>query len=195
MLSLIPIFITVFVMVLLAELADKTQLVTFALVADTGKPGQVYLGVLGGLFTVTVVGVLAGSLLAVFVPLSLIQLIAGIVFILLGAFTIYRIRLHQDEEESTTTKGTHVWARAFLLLFLAELGDKTQLIVILMAATTGQLLIVFIATFLALALVNGIGVIIGDRARQYLSRTTIAYVAACTFIIAGGLVLLGSFLP
>jgi putative Ca2+/H+ antiporter (TMEM165/GDT1 family) len=195
MFSLIPIFLSVFAMVLLAELADKTQLVTFALVADTGKPGQVYLGVLGGLFTVTAVGVIAGSLLAILVPLSLIQLIAGIVFILLGAFSIYRVRRNQDEEESTTTKGTRVWVRAFILLFLAELGDKTQLIVILMAATTGQLLLVFIATFLALALVNGLGVLIGDRARHYLSRTTITYVAAFAFIIAGVLVLITSILP
>jgi putative Ca2+/H+ antiporter (TMEM165/GDT1 family) len=192
---LVSLFLTVFALVLLAELADKTQIVTFALVAETGKPAQVYLGVLGGLFTVTIIGVLAGSLIAFLIPLSLIQLIAGIIFIILGIITIYRIRRTQEDEESTTTHGKRVWVRAFILLFIAELGDKTQLVVILIAATTGQLLLVLIAAFLALAIVNGIGVIIGDRARQYLGTTTIAYVAATAFIIAGVLVLIGALLP
>jgi putative Ca2+/H+ antiporter (TMEM165/GDT1 family) len=194
-LFLVPLFLTVFFLVLLAELADKTQLVTFALAAETGKPAQVYLGVLGGLFTVTALGVLVGSLIGLFVPLTLIQVIAGLVFIVLGIFSIYRVRRNDHDEELTTTHGTRVWVRAFILLFLAELGDKTQLIIILIAATTGQLLLVFVAGFLALALVNGIGVFVGDRARQYLSTTTITYVAAAAFIIAGVLVLIGSLLP
>jgi putative Ca2+/H+ antiporter (TMEM165/GDT1 family) len=192
---LVSLFFSVFALVLLAELADKTQIVTFALVAETGKPAQVYLGVLGGLFTVTMIGVLAGSLIAFLIPLSLIQLIAGIIFMILGTITIYRIRRTQKDEESTTTHTKRVWVRAFILLFIAELGDKTQLVVILIAATTGQLLLVLIAAFLALAIVNGIGVIIGNRARQYLGTTIIAYVAATAFIITGVLVLIGAFLP
>ena len=189
---LAPLFLTVFAMVFLAELADKTQLVTFALVAETGNPRQVYLGVLGGLFAVTAIGVLAGSLVTVVVPLFLIQLIAGITFVILGGYTIFRARRSQEAEEATTTRDTAVWVRACIMLFLAELGDKTQLVVILIAATTGQLLVVFIAAFLALALVNGIGVILGDRARQYLGTTTIAYIAAIAFIVAGVLVIIGT---
>jgi putative Ca2+/H+ antiporter (TMEM165/GDT1 family) len=194
-LFLVPLFLTVFFLVLLAELADKTQLVTFALAAETGKPTQVYLGVLGGLFTVTALGVLVGSLIGLFVPLTLIQLVAGLLFIILGAFTIYKAIRNNDEEEPARTRGTRVWVRAFILLFLAELGDKTQLVVILIAATTGQLLLVFTAAFLALALVNGIGVFVGDRVRKYLSNTTITYIAAAAFIIAGVLVVIGTLLP
>ena len=188
-------FLTVFLLVFLAELADKTQLVTFALVAETGKPTQVYLGVLGGLFTVTAIGVLAGSLITLLIPLSLIQLIAGLAFIVLGIYTLYRTGHDHEDDETTKTHGKRVWARAFILLFLAELGDKTQLVVILFAASSGQLLFVFIAAYLALALVNGIGVIVGDRARKYLGTTTIAYVAAIAFIVAGTLVLIGTALP
>jgi putative Ca2+/H+ antiporter (TMEM165/GDT1 family) len=182
-------------MVFLAELADKTQLVTFALVAETGKPRQVYLGVLGGLMTVTAIGVLACSFITIVVPLFLIQLIAGIAFVILGGYTVFRARRSQEAEEPTATYGKTVWVRAFILLFLAELGDKTQLVVILIAATTGQLLLVFIAAFLALALVNGIGVILGDRVRQYLGTTTIAYIAAIAFIFAGVLVIIGTLVP
>jgi putative Ca2+/H+ antiporter (TMEM165/GDT1 family) len=192
---LVQLFFIVIALVLLAELADKTQLVTFALAAETGKPAQVYLGVLGGLFTVTALGVIMGSIIGLFVPLMLIQLVAGLVFIILGIFTIYRVRRNDHDEERTTTYGTRVWVRAFILLFLAELGDKTQLIIILIAATTDQLLLVFVAGFLALALVNGIGVFVGDRARKYLSTTTITYIAAAAFLIAGVLIVIGSLFP
>lgn len=182
-------------MVLLAELADKTQLITFALVAKTGKPTQVYIGVLGGLLCVTAIGVLAGSLIAFLVPLSFIQLIAGIIFIILGIYALYRTTCHRDDETTSIEVGKRVWAQAFMLLFLAEIGDKTQLIVILVAATTTQLWLVFLAAFLALALVNGIGVIVGGQARKYLGTKIIAYIAAIAFILAGVLVLIGILLP
>lgn len=177
-------------MVLLAELADKTQLVTFALGAETGKPVQVYLGVLGGLFCVTVLGVLAGSLIGLFVPLWLIQIIAGIIFIINGVYALYRARSSNEDEEVQSVGSKRVWTRAFALLFLAELGDKTQILVILLVATTGQLLLVFLGAFTALAVVNGIGVVIGDRARHYLGSSVIRYVASAAFIIAGVLMLL-----
>jgi len=176
-------------MVLLAELADKTQLVTFALGAETGKPVQVYLGVLGGLFCVTLLGVLAGSLIGLVVPLWLIQIIAGIIFIIIGVYALYKSR-SSNNDEVRSVESKRVWARAFALLFLAELGDKTQILVILLVATTGQLLLVFLAAFTALAVVNGIGVVIGDRARHYLGSSIIRYVAAVAFIIAGILMLL-----
>jgi len=177
-------------MVLLAELADKTQLVTFALVTETGKPVQVYLGVLGGLLCVTALGVLAGSLIGLFIPLLLIQIIAGIIFIIIGVFALYKARSNSNDEEVQSVESKRVWVRAFALLFLAELGDKTQILVILLVATTGQLILVFLAAFTALAVVNGIGVVIGDRVRHYLSSSIIRYVAAIAFIFAGILMLL-----
>ncbi|MFX1299893.1 MAG: TMEM165/GDT1 family protein [Promethearchaeota archaeon] len=186
----IQLFLTIFIMVLLAELADKTQFVTFALVAETGKPVEAYLGVLGGLFCVTALGVLAGSLIGLFIPLFLIQIIAGIIFIIIGGYALYKARSNNDEEEVKGAGSKRVWTRAFALLFFAELGDKTQILVIFLVATTGQLLLVFLAAFSALAVVNGIGVIIGDRARHYLGTSIIKYVAAIAFIIAGILMLL-----
>ncbi len=177
-------------MVLLAELADKTQLVTFALVAETGKPLQTYLGVLGGLFCVTALGVLAGSLIGLFIPLFLIQIVAGLIFIIIGIFALYKARGNDNDEEIQDVSSKRAWVRAFALLFLAELGDKTQILVILLSATTGQLLLVFLAAFTALAVVNGIGVVIGDRARHYLGSSVIRYVASAAFIIAGVLMLL-----
>jgi putative Ca2+/H+ antiporter (TMEM165/GDT1 family) len=189
---MLDVFVSVFLMVFLAELADKTQLVTFALVAKTGKPGQVDIGVLGGLFCVTALGAIAGAVISLFIPLAFIRLISGVAFIVIGCYVVIAAWVEEkEEEEKSLLEGKYVWARAFLLLFLAELGDKTQLVVILTAATTGVLVAVFLAGFAALALVNGIGVLIGDRARHFFGTKTIAYIAGAAFILAGALVLLG----
>ncbi len=189
---MLDVFASVFLMVFLAELADKTQLVTFALVAKTGKPGQVYLGVLGGLLCVTALGAIAGAVITLFIPLAIIRTISGVAFVVIGCYVIASAWYGPiDEEEDSFLEGKYVWARAFALLFLAELGDKTQLVVILTAATTGALWAVFLAGFAALALVNGIGVLIGDRARHFFGTKTISYIAGAAFILAGVLVLLG----
>jgi len=188
-------FAGIFVIMLLAELADKTQLVVFALVAATAKPKQVYLGALGGLFCATALGVAAGSLLTLFVPLELVQLVGGGVFVALGVYALFKARRGKEEASEPVTVGKFVWARAFALLFLAEFGDKTQIIVILAVASTGLLLVVFLAAFLAMALVNGFGAVLGDRARHIFGAKTIVYVASAAFILAGILVLASALLP
>jgi putative Ca2+/H+ antiporter (TMEM165/GDT1 family) len=188
-------FAGIFVIMLAAELADKTQLVVFALVAATAKAKQVYLGALGGLFCTTALGVIAGSVLTLFVPLELLQLVAGCVFVALGVYALFRARRREEETSESLTVGKYVWARAFALLFLAEFGDKTQIVVILAVASTGLLPVVFLAAFLAMALVNGIGAVLGDRARLVFGAKAIVYVASAAFILAGVLVLASALLP
>jgi putative Ca2+/H+ antiporter (TMEM165/GDT1 family) len=185
----------IFAIMLLAELADKTQLVTFALATATAKPKQVYLGALGGLFSVTALEVLAGSLLALFVPLQLVQLAAGCAFVALGVYALFTTRRHEEEAPESVKVGKHVWARAFVLTFVAEFGDKTQIIAILAVAATGLLLVVFLAALLAMALVNAVSVFLGDRTRHIFGAKTIIYISGVAFILAGVLVLASALLP
>ena len=186
----LAVFASVFTMVLLAELADKTQLVTLALAAKSAKPRQVYLGAVAGLFCVTAIGAAAGSLIALLVPLELVRLGSGAAFLALGVYTIITTG-GSEEEEASPMDEDRVWLRAFLLLFVAELGDKTQLVVILAAASTGLVLVVLPAGFAALATVNAVGVALGGRAGRLLSGRAAAYVAGAAFILAGILLLLG----
>jgi putative Ca2+/H+ antiporter (TMEM165/GDT1 family) len=188
-------FTGIFLIMLLAELADKTQLVTFALVAATAKPKQVYLGALAGLFCVTALGVIAGSVLGLLIPLQLVQLAAGCGFVAIGVYALFTARRREEDADKSLTVGKHVWARAFVLLFLAEFGDKTQVIVILVTASTGALLVVFLATFLALALADAVGVVLGDRAGHIFGAKTIVYISGAAFILAGILVLASAVLP
>ncbi len=87
-------------------------------------------------------------------------------------------------------KWSAFWS-TFGLLLLAEMGDKTQLAAITLAAKTGSPLSVFVGAALALALVSLIGVVVGALLGHYLPAELLQKVAAVAFIIIGGLMLWG----
>ena len=80
---------------------------------------------------------------------------------------------------------------AFLTLFLAELGDKTQLAIITMSAKTDSKIAVFIGASLALVVVSALGVIVGSVLSQYVPTEWLQRVVAVAFIVIGVLMLFG----
>ena len=83
----------------------------------------------------------------------------------------------------------------FGLVFLAELGDKTQLATMRMAATTGQRWSVFAAAALALVLSTLLAVLLGDLLRTRVDPLWIQRAAAALFLVLGAWMLLASFRP
>ncbi|MEK7291125.1 MAG: TMEM165/GDT1 family protein [Planctomycetota bacterium] len=79
----------------------------------------------------------------------------------------------------------------FVTIFLAELGDKTQIASILMTSKTNKPVLVFIGTMLAFAVVTVIGVAVGSVITKFLPINFIKVGAAIAFIIVGVLILLG----
>ena len=86
-----------------------------------------------------------------------------------------------------------VFLTTFGAIFLAEMGDKTQLAAMTMAAESKRPLTVFVAASLALACVSALGVLVGGALGQYLPLEWIKRVAAVGFIAIGVLMLLGKF--
>ncbi len=80
---------------------------------------------------------------------------------------------------------------SFVTIFLAELGDKTQIASILMTSKTNKPVLVFIGTMLAFALVTVIGVAVGSVITKFLPINFIKIGAAIAFIIVGILILFG----
>lgn len=80
---------------------------------------------------------------------------------------------------------------AFLTLFLAELGDKTQLAVITMTAKTDNKLAVFIGASLALVVVTLLAVLVGGLLTQYVPAEWLQRIVAAAFIVVGVLMLFG----
>jgi Ca2+/H+ antiporter, TMEM165/GDT1 family len=86
-----------------------------------------------------------------------------------------------------------IFATAFITLFLAELGDKTQLAVITMTADTNSKISVFLGAALALVAVTLIGVLVGGALSQYIPTAWLQRIVAAAFIVIGVLMLFGKF--
>jgi putative Ca2+/H+ antiporter (TMEM165/GDT1 family) len=86
-----------------------------------------------------------------------------------------------------------VFLTTFGVIFLAEMGDKTQLAAMTMAAQTKRPWAVFIAAALALTAASAIGVVVGSVVGDYVPLIWVKRVAALSFIVIGVLILLGKF--
>jgi putative Ca2+/H+ antiporter (TMEM165/GDT1 family) len=86
-----------------------------------------------------------------------------------------------------------VFLTTFGVIFFAEMGDKTQLAAMTMAAQTKRPWAVFIAAALALTAVSAIGVVVGGVVGNYIPLIWVKRVAALSFIVIGVLILLGKF--
>ena len=84
-----------------------------------------------------------------------------------------------------------IFGTAFLTLFLAELGDKTQLAVITMSAKTESKVAVFLGASLALVLVSLLGVLVGGVLSQFVPVEWLQRIVAVAFIVIGVLMLVG----
>ena len=84
-----------------------------------------------------------------------------------------------------------VFGTAFLTLFLAELGDKTQLAVITMTARSDSKVAIFLGASLALVLVSLLGVLVGGILSEYVPTEWLQRIVAAAFIIIGVLMLFG----
>ena len=84
-----------------------------------------------------------------------------------------------------------IFGTAFLTLFLAELGDKTQLAVITMTASTEARVSVFLGAALALVVVTLLGVLVGGVLVQWVPAEWLQRIVALAFIVIGILMLIG----
>lgn len=170
-----------------AEFGDKTQLAVIFTAAKIGKPLLVALMSSIALILATLIGVIIGGVISYIIPTNFITLIAAIGFIIMGLYTLFE--KEEDDEESNGNKSLF---SIITLVFLAEMGDKTQLIVLLLSAQTGSYFEVFIGASIGLALVTIIGVVIGQNLRQ-LPRKKVKIAGAVLFIAIGIIMLLESF--
>lgn len=84
-----------------------------------------------------------------------------------------------------------IFGTAFVTLFLAELGDKTQLAIITMTASTESKIAVFLGASLALVFVSLLGVLFGGILSQYIPTEWLQRIVAVAFIVIGVLMLAG----
>jgi putative Ca2+/H+ antiporter (TMEM165/GDT1 family) len=177
-------FLSVFGVVFVAELPDKTALAALVL-ATRGRPFAVFVGSALALTIQSVVAVGAGQLLAL-LPERPVHVGAGALFLVSAALMLRRDP-DSDEDAPAAPRAGFVrsaWA-AFVVIFVAEWGDLTQLATAALAARFRAPLAVFGGATAALWAVTGIAVFVGHHAGRLLDPHVTKRVAAALFALVG----------
>jgi putative Ca2+/H+ antiporter (TMEM165/GDT1 family) len=131
--------------------------------------------------------VLVGEGLARIVPRNAVLVVAGLLF-LLFAWRSWRDGA-EEPTEATTIDHRRAWLTSFTLIFVAELGDKTQLAMVALAAKTGALWSVYIGGTLALWTVSLLGILVGHTLLRRIEPRWVHRGAALLFLVFGLLAL------
>ncbi len=189
-------FLSALGLIALLELGDKTQLMTISLA--TRHPWKdVLAGAVLGLVAATAIGAAVGGILATTLGawLTYIKIAGGVLFILLGVWTVVQALRHHFREEAAETvkekRSAFVTAASFN--FLAEFGDKTQIAVIILAASYDAPLSVFLGGSAGLAIVAVSSVLIGTGLARVLSEKWLRLISTALFILAGVLLIVEAF--
>ena len=199
-------FLTALGLVFVAELADKTQLAVVTQVCTYRRPWCVFAGASLGLTLVTALGAAGGEVLGQLVPETVLQAVAAAAFVVMGllmareALKVERNTLWasvcevRGDEAPGCANGWwswHVFGSTLGLLFVAELGDKTQLAVLSLAGQHSSAGAVFLGGSLALTGVTALGVLGGQALCRLIPERTILSVSAVTFVVIGALMAFG----
>ena len=153
-----------------------------------------FFGVFLGLCIVTALGVLIGTILFEFIPILYIKILSGAIFIAFGIWTIKETRGGKEEEEVKENGNKSVFSTSFILISIAEFGDKTQFMVIALTAQYGAPIFVFLGAILAFALIVGIGVFVGKKLSERVDTKLIELGSGILFIVIGVLFIIEALL-
>lgn len=170
-----------------AEFGDKTQLGLIMLAASLKKPGSIFLGMIVGFAVVAGVGVAIGQVLLAVISLSTLTLVSGVIFIIVGVF-MFKVDLENDVGR---VYSGNPFKAASLMIVLTELGDKTQIVTIALAARFAEPFAVFLGVLSAFAAVDGLSIILAGNIGKRLPTSKVRKVSAIAFIVLGILTLLG----
>lgn len=175
--------------VALAEIGDKTQLLAFILAAKFRKPWPIILGILvATLANHGAAGALGSWITSILEPKTL-RWVLGISFIVMAAWTLI-----PDKFEETDAKFTRfgIFGTTLVAFFLAEMGDKTQVATVALAAQYNALFSVVVGTTLGMMIANVPAVLLGDRIASRMPVRLVHAIAASIFAILGVATLLGA---
>ncbi len=180
-------FLTSIVLVALAEIGDKTQLLSFVLAARLRKP----IPIIAGIFVATVANhALAGSVgvwLATLIPPQVLPWATGLLFVGFGLWTLHPDSL--DDDPKLHRAGAFVTTT--IVFFVAEMGDKTQLATVALGARFEALAPVVFGTTFGMLIANIPAVLVGEALAQKLPMKTIRIIAAGVFIATGLVTMIG----
>ena len=175
--------------VALAEMGDKTQLLAFILAARFKKPLPIIAGIL---FATIVNHGLAGALgawITTAVSPRILRWVLGMSFLGMAAWTMIPDKIEDDETRTAGRFG--IFGATLITFFLAEMGDKTQIATVAMAAHYAAPLVVVVGTTLGMLLADVPAVFMGEKLAGRIPLRLLHGVAAAVFALLGIATLLG----
>ncbi|MCZ7662747.1 MAG: TMEM165/GDT1 family protein [Thermoleophilia bacterium] len=190
--------LTTFLLVGIAEMADKTQLLTLCLTCRY-PARKVLLGVTLAIAALNLAAVLVGGLAGELLPVRPIKIAAGLLFVAFGLWTLRGAgndpggagACETGAPERSNRSAVLAVAAAFLV---AEVGDKTQLATLSLAARFGSFVAVWLGASLGMLLANALAVGCGSLLGNRLRTSTLAKISALLFIAFGLWTLADAFL-
>jgi putative Ca2+/H+ antiporter (TMEM165/GDT1 family) len=176
--------------VALAEIGDKTQLLALVLAAKFRKPVPIILGILAATLANHAMAGAAGAWISALVGPVAMRWILGVSFIAMAIWTLIPDTLDGDEGREQTPR-FGVFGTTLVAFFLLEMGDKTQIATVALAAKYSSLVAVVAGTTLGMMLANVPAVLLGEVAARKLPMQVVHRIAAAIFLVLGVSVLLG----
>jgi putative Ca2+/H+ antiporter (TMEM165/GDT1 family) len=185
----LTVFFIAFLAVFLAEMGDKTQLVTLTL-SSRFSPGRVLAGALTALAVITALAVVLGDYLAALLPERTTIGASGLFFFAAGIWILFK---KESPAQMVEQSGRGITVQTFLMVFLAELGDKTQLATIALTAAYGAPLAVFLGAMTGQLVNHGVAAYLGSHFLSRVPTGTLRLASGFLFIFFGALFLVTLF--
>jgi putative Ca2+/H+ antiporter (TMEM165/GDT1 family) len=180
---MIEAFLSSTVVVALAEIGDKTMLLAIVLAARLRAPWAILGGILVATLANHALAALVGSQVAGLLQADWFRIAVALGFIAMAAWTLVPDKL--DDDENTVRSAGGAFLTTLVSFFLVEMGDKTQIATIALAAHYQSVLVVAAGTTLGMMLANGPAVFLGEAIERRVSMKLTRALAALLFLVLG----------
>ena len=176
--------------VALAEMGDKTQLLSLVLAARFRKPWPIVWGILVATMANHALAGGLGTWVTGLMGPTVLRWVLAVSFLAMAAWMLVPDQLDDDEDDMTPKFG--VFGTTVIAFFLAEMGDKTQIATVMLAAEYQSWLWVVAGTTLGMMLANVPVVWFGEHITRLVPLTWVHRISAAVFVVLGFLVLFGT---
>lgn len=185
-------FIEAFLLVFVAEMGDKSQLLSMAF-ATKYKLSTVIIGIALGIGLNHGLAIIAADFLSRYVNIDYIHILASAIFIIFGLSSMKLEYDEEEEEEKGYLKDFGPVITIASTFFVGELGDKTQILAMTIGAMADNKFLVFLATFSSMMVVSIIGIFVGRILKKKIPEVTMNIIASVLFLFFGMTSLWGVF--
>ncbi|WP_300752089.1 TMEM165/GDT1 family protein [Janthinobacterium sp.] len=173
----------------LAEIGDKTQLLAFLLAAKFRKPLPIVLAILAATIVNHAFAAAVGAWITSMLGPDVLRWVLGVSFLVMAAWTLIPDKIDEDD---TKLAKYGVFLTTLIAFFMAEMGDKTQVATVALAARYHDVVSVVLGTTVGMMLANVPAVYLGDRIANKVSLPLVHGIAAIVFAVLGVATLLGA---